>query len=371
MSPRGMVKKSSHIEWINLSHLFPVSKVGVKTHDDDELISKTKFNTPFDQLYAYRPFDTRHINYDRTKVERDRYEVVQHFIGHRNLGIVIDRQVMADNWSHFQVVEHMIDNRLHYSRKGNPYLCPIYLFDKNGKKTLNLDMGLVQRFEVVTNLVFSSIETDDPKKFDVLDLVDYSYGILFCNIFRHKFAASLSLDFPSIPLPATRKAFRAFAEQGNKLRELHSYGTKVPNDLAIVFTEECDSVVRNCKWEGDRVYINPKCYLFPVSESIWNYCFCGYRGLQKWLKDRHGEALSRADINHMINVFNIIDKSIEISKFIDTLSLEYFNGFENDDVKVDLLYQMKKEKDVEYTITARQTEWRDAAHRPTSGFTAD
>lgn len=371
MSPRGMVKKSAHIKWINLARLFPVSKVGVKTHNDEELISTSKFDTPFDQLYAYRPFDTRHINYDRTKVERDRYEVTQHFIGHKNIGIVIDRQVMADNWSHFQVVEHMIDNRLHYSRKGNPYLCPVYLFDNNGRRSLNLDRKIIHELEISTSLVFSEIETDNPEMFDVLDVVDYAYGVLFCNVFRHKFAATLSLDFPSIPLPSSRKAFRAFSEQGKKLRNLHAYGAKVPNDLAIVYTGTPNSIIKNYKWGQNRAYVNKDCFLSPVPEQVWNYCFGGYRGLQKWLKDRNGKVLTSLDIEHMINVFNIIDKSIEISKFIDILAFKYFNGFEDDSVSIDVSYRLKNAKEEEYTIAPEQTEWRDAAHRPTSGFRAD
>lgn len=371
MSPRGMSEKSAHIEWINLAQLFPVSKVGVKTHHDNELISKNQFDTPYDQLYAYRPFDTRHINYDRSKVERDRYEVVQHFIGHRNLGVVIDRQVMADNWSHFQVVEHMIDNRLHYSRKGNPYLCPVYLFGPDGEKKLNLDRSLVSKFEQATDLVFSENETPDAGKFDVFALIDYAYAILYCNVFRHKFAAPLSLDFPSVPLPTSRKAFRAFSEQGRKLRHLHSYGIKVPNDLAITFVGEANCTIQNFRWEANRAYIGRHSYLYPVPESVWNYCFGGYRGLQKWLTDRRGEVASTSDINHMINVFNIFAQSIDISKFIDSLAFDYFNGFENDSVTINYALTTASSSEYEYVIQAGQTEWRDAAHRPTGGFTPD
>ena len=371
MSPRGMSEKSAHIEWINLAQLFPVSKVGVKTHHDNELISKSQFDTPYDQLYAYRPFDIRHINYDRTKVERDRYEVVRHFIGHRNLGLVIDRQVMADNWSHFQVVEHMIDNRLHYSRKGNPYLCPVYLFDQLGNKTLNLNRQLVSRFEQATGLAFSEVETSNDNEFDVLALIDYAYAILYCNVFRHKFAAVLSLDFPSIPLPSSRKAFRAFSEQGSKLRELHSYGASVPNDLAIIFEGEANCTFQNFKWEDDKAYIGRQSYLYPVPEFVWNYCFGGYRGLQKWLADRRGEVASSTDIDHMINVFNIFAKSIDLSKFIDSLAFDYFNGFEDDSVSINYSFTTASSQEAEYVIQSGQTEWRDAAHRPTGGFTAD
>ena len=48
-------------------------------------------------------------------------------------------------------------------------------------------------------------------------------------------------------------------------------------------------------------------YFSNVREDIWDFCFAGYHGLQKWLKDHNGEALSQKDIQHLINVFNIFD----------------------------------------------------------------
>ncbi len=371
MSPRGMATKASHFEWINLQELFPKSMVGIKTHNDAELISTKAFDTPYDQLYAYRPFDTRHINYDRKKVERDRFEIMQHFLGYRNLGVVIDRQVMADNWSHFQVVEHMIDNRLHLSRKGNPYLCPIYLFDASGRKKLNLDRALVTKFEQATGLSFSEQETSQSDKFDVLDLVDYAYAILYCNVYRKRFNEMLSLDYPRIPLPPSRMAFRSFIEQGRKLRELHAYRTRVPNDLGIAFFGDLGCEFKCSRWKDQKGYIGKDAYLYPIPESVWNYCFGGYHGMLKWLKDRSGWMSTKDDINHLINVFNIFARSIEISRFIDTLAIEHFNGFEDSSVAVSLTMTKTLTQSDEYTIAPNRDVWQEAAHKPTHGFTTE
>ena len=123
--PKDISNLDKYSSGIALNELFPHSLVGIKTADDENLISFNPYDTGFDQLIDYRPFDIRHINYDRAKVERDRYDVVKHFIGHQNWGLVINRQVLTDNWSHIQIVRNMIDNRTHYSRRGNPYECPI------------------------------------------------------------------------------------------------------------------------------------------------------------------------------------------------------------------------------------------------------
>ena len=88
-----------------MSDLFPTFLGGVKTHDDSNLVSFTPFDTIYDYLYDYRPFDVRHINYDRKKISRDRYDIMHHMIGHENYGLVMDRQVVTDNWSHIQIVK--------------------------------------------------------------------------------------------------------------------------------------------------------------------------------------------------------------------------------------------------------------------------
>ena len=111
--PKNLDASASYEDGIQLSVLFPHFLGGIKTHDDKGLVSDTPFNTGFDQLYDYRPFDVKHINYDPTKVKRPRTEIMKNFVNHDNLGLVMDRQVVTDNWSHIQVVKHMIDNRLH------------------------------------------------------------------------------------------------------------------------------------------------------------------------------------------------------------------------------------------------------------------
>ena len=164
--PKDLSQKDEYERGVDLSKLFPINIAGVKTHSDDTLISSLPFDTGYDQLYDYRPFDIKHINYDLTKVKRHRNEVMKHFIGHENLGLVINRQVVTDNWSHVQVVRNMVDNRLHYSRKGIPVECPMFLYDDNNVRTPNVNRDLLAQFEVSTGLEFSNELTDDPDKID-------------------------------------------------------------------------------------------------------------------------------------------------------------------------------------------------------------
>ena len=279
--------------------------------------------TGFDRLYDYRPFDVQHINYDLTKVERGRFEVMQHFLDHKNLGLVMNRQVVTDNWSHIQIVENMIDNRLHYSRKGIPVVCPAYLYEGD-KKAPNVNYDEINKIATATGLRFAKDDTDDAKEFDVVDLMDYAYAILNSTAYRIKYQPLLSIDFPRIPLPCNSEQFRLLASEGAYLRQLHMCKLPTTNSVGISFVGSGSGEVCSISYADGRVKINRTQYFDGVREDLWEYCFGGYHGLQKWFKDRRGTVLTEKDIAHVINVYNIFDITQEKAAEIDVL-LERFS----------------------------------------------
>jgi len=92
-----------------------------------KLLSNIRIND-FIKPINYRPFDNKFIFYHQSLVWTMAQPVMQHFADKKNIGLVIPRQAMTDNWSHIQVINVMIDNRIHYSNKGIPILCPLYLY---------------------------------------------------------------------------------------------------------------------------------------------------------------------------------------------------------------------------------------------------
>lgn len=54
-----------------------------------------------------------------------------------------------------------------------------------------------------------------------------------------------------------------------------------------------------------------------MTEDLWDFCFGGYHGLQKWFKDRNGTKLTDRDIEHVIKVFNTFSKTISIREDLD------------------------------------------------------
>lgn len=321
--PKNLDESESYDNGVQLSALFPCFLGGIKTHNDEELVSDAPYDTGFDQLFDYRPFDIKHINYDLSKVERPRTEIMKNFVGHDNLGLVIDRQVVTDNWSHVQIVKHMIDNRLHYSHKGIPVLCPMFLYDPVSGQSPNLDEDELRRFTANMTEVFSPILTSDGDKFDMMDLFDYSYGILHSSSYRTRYKELLSIDFPRVPIPKDSTMFRGVAEVGSHLRKLHLLELPIENKLGIEFLGKGDNLVSGYRFAADKAYINRTQYFSNVREDIWDFCFAGYHGLQKWLKDRRQKTLSESDIEHVINVFNVFDQTEADMALLDTILEEY------------------------------------------------
>ena len=321
--PKDLSLAPEYDNGIQLSSLFPNYLGGIKTHSDATLVAPAAFTTGYDQLYDYRPFDIQHINYDLSKVERNRYDIMKHFVGHFNYGLVMDRQVVTDNWSHIQIVRNMIDNRVHYSRKGIPVECPMFLYDERGNAKPNIDETQLAEFTAGLSESFSEELTDDTSKYDMIDVFDYCYGILSSNTYRTKYLELLSIDFPRVPAPINSHFFRQVTRLGAYLRKLHLLEHPIENTLNIEFIGTGDNVVSSVQLRNNRAYINRTQYFSNIREDLWDFCFAGYHGLQKWFKDRRQKALSSDDIQHVIDVFNVFDQSESYMSELDTVLNEF------------------------------------------------
>ena len=320
--PVDLSQADEYEKGISLAELFPAHLGGVKTHDDGNLISFTPYNTGCDYLYDYRPFDVRYINYDRRKVSRDRFDIMRHMIGHENYGLVMDRQVVTDNWSHIQIVRHMIDNRLHCSNRGIPVLCPMFLYE-NGAGKPNINPEIVNMISEKIGLSFSESLTDDEDKYDMLDLFDYSYGVLNSQLYIEKYIDLLKIEFPRVPMPNGKEMFQRIASYGKQLRKLHLLEEDIGNPLGIKYEGDGDNVVSTRKLKKEGLFINRTQLFTNVSEEIWDFCYGGYHGLQKWFKDRNGMKLSDSDIQHVIRVLNVFAETIIIREDLDACLDEY------------------------------------------------
>ena len=152
----------------------------------------------------YRPLDTRWIYFHRNMVDWGRWNINENFILTKNIGLVIPRQAITNNWSHAEIVDNVVDNRIHYSNKGIPVLIPLYVRNQDGSHTPNFNEQVLPSF--MKNIKTKSCTPEN--------ILSYIYSILYSPIYRKKYEESLKVDFPRVPQPKNEKVFWQLVEKG-------------------------------------------------------------------------------------------------------------------------------------------------------------
>lgn len=274
---------------------------------------------------AYRPFDTKYIYFDDRIIWRTRSKVMQHLLCSNNVGLVFSRQAITNNWSHIQIVNTIIDNRLHYSSKGTSLCSPLYLYDNmptEGVRHPNLKQEIVDKIAANISLDFESEKSGDADKFAPIDLLDYIYAVLHSPAYREKYKEFLKTDFPRVPYPTSVGEFRRLAEIGNELRQIHLMEHSELDNFITQYPIVGNNVVEKVRWDAlseniGRVWINSEQYFDNVPLMAWEFYIGGYQPAQKWLKDRSGQVLGFDDIRHYQRIIKALVMTDEKIKEID------------------------------------------------------
>ena len=280
----------------------------------------------------YRPFDRRHTYYTgRSKGFhcRPREKVMRHFLAGENVGLIVTRHAITDNWSHVQVANTLIEARIHYSNKGVANLFPLYLYPGSKPRSKeqgigeppsrkpNLNPDLVK--EIAANLKMEFAYEDEQRRnaFFPEDLLDYIYAVLHSPGYRETYRELLKTDFPRAPFPADKKQFRALAKLGAELRALHLMESEKLNRLITKCPKSGDNIVRQVKREKDKVRINNTQYFAKIPEVAWRFHIGGYQPAQKYLKERKDRKLTLDEISHYQKIIVALVETAKIMQKID------------------------------------------------------
>lgn len=304
--------------------LIIVRTVGVATYDDKNLVSDKPYDTQYNQSYLYRPFDLKWINYDLQKVSRHRYDVMRHFVGKNNVGLICIRNNRDNNDTYF-ITDRLADKTV-ISPKDNASVFPLYLYKENmGKeeRIVNFNKEVYETIAKGLNYLpcyDDNILVDPTSEYNGVlypqDLFDYIYAVLHSPSYRERYKEFLKIDFPRIPYPIDSEKFRYLVEKGEELRKLHLM-EDIPSKTGITFPVAGSLQVDCYRWQDNRVYINSEQYFEGVPESAWNFYIGGYQPAQKWLKDRKGMTLSFEDVKHYGNIIYVLQQTERIMRGIE------------------------------------------------------
>lgn len=284
---------------ISVKDIFMLSSVGIASSKDAILISTNNkkleqqvynFYNEFDKKYikeiAYKPFDTQKIYYDIKKVERPRIDIMEHFLGYENIGLIYDRGTNLKEISNLFISSKVIDKHL---VGANSYVSPLYLYPTTrSKKFLKKENpnfneeNFTSKIENFKESFRTFIDEFYKEKFSPEDILGYIYAVLFHKIYREKYLDFLKIDFPKIPFTKDKNTFKNLSKLGLKLVNLHllkndeldfNVGEALFKDI-----KNKNFKIQKIKYNKDvkELFINESLYFNKVSPEIYEFKIGGY-----------------------------------------------------------------------------------------------
>jgi predicted helicase len=257
--------------------------------------------------YAYRPFDTRLICYSDVLIDRPRSDFMRSF-SKPNIGLVARRNCRT-KWRDAFVTAHITDGNFFDART---YVFPLYV-----ESPSSVTQSDRRRINFTAEFAEFTKNQYPNKNITAEEILGYIYTILHSPTYRDLFEEQLKNDFPRISFVKDYQLFKNMSGIGLQLIELHLM--KVRLNTTTAFNEQGSNVVGSIKYKNGRAYINSAQFFAGIPEDVWEFYVGGYQVLDKWLKSRKGRELSSSDIEHFLQVVEVIKKTIEYMKEIDGL----------------------------------------------------
>ena len=302
-----------------------LAQADVRNHPDPE---------QYIQPINYRPFDPRWTYYtgkSRGFHCMPRPAIMPHLCK-ENLALCVCRVVAAPTWQHAFISDKITENR-YISNKGSEsgHVFPLYLYPNpeelgiSTERSLNFKSAFLTALSEALGLpqtaLFNLPEGVSPEA-----ILAYIYAILYSPTYRERYYEFLKYDFPRIPLPEDIEQFRTLAALGQRLMDWHLLkdvsrlqvaptGRRTPS--VHRFEGEGDGVVEKARYLDGRVWINPTQYFTDVPVAVWEYEIGAYQVCEKWLRDRKGEELGRAELQQYRAILVAVAETLRVIGEID------------------------------------------------------
>jgi predicted helicase len=370
--PKDFALKSEYSKFYAIDEIFLIETIGVTTHRDNFVVDFTaaeltqkldllrsdadpeeikaklhlkdtknwgfkKAREAFKQLdyskylfdYAYRPFDTRKICYTPLLIDRTRERIMTNMLSDdtrrkRNISLILPKILLSSPFSVF-VTDHIADKHLLTVKDDSFHVFPLYLRSKGDNEIFPSNQS-----EVKTDNVWTPNFT---KKFTEFlqqhyegnavtpeQVIGYIYAMLHSPTYRDTYDEFLKIDFPRINFVEDYAVFNSLAEVGMRLINLQLLKTRLKT--ATSFDEQGSNVVKLVRYEEGKIYINKTQFFGGIPQDAWAFYLGSYQVLDKWLKSRKGRELSSSEIEHFLQIVEIIKKTIEYMKEIDGIHFQ-------------------------------------------------
>ncbi len=263
---KNFEQQTEYDKGFSLNELFPISTSGIKTHSDGTLVDFRKFENS-NQLYDYRPFDIRNIEYDLKKVQRHRFSVMRHMLKD-NLAIMTCRQLSTFAFQHVLISKYLIDMcTVSLQTKETTYAFPLYLYpetsgqqtiEQTNERTPNLNKEIALKIARSIRYMYApDVKSVEDSFRDTgitliapIDILDYIYAVLHSPTYREKYKEFLKIDFPRVPYPKKATIFWQLVKLGGELRQIHLLESPIVEKYITQYPIDGNNVVGKTRFEN-------------------------------------------------------------------------------------------------------------------------
>jgi predicted helicase len=286
----------------------------------------------------YRPFDFQWTWYSgktRGFIGTPGFRIGSHMSKGPNLGFITSRTVYGpDSWRDALVTNTICEFGIMATRPGNTApVFPLYLYEETlafdvGHKSIGATHGLSKRpnFTPTFLKAFASAlqlpqkgEHGLPAGLTPEDIFHYAYAVFHSPGYRSRYAEFLKIDFPRLPLTGNLELFRALARLGGELTALHLLESPTLDHPISDYVGGRAPEVERISWSKNTVWLDKAetTGFRGVREDVWNFYIGGYKVCEKWLKDRKGRILTKAEITHYNKIIAALSETIRLMKAVD------------------------------------------------------
>ncbi len=287
-----------------------------------------KFNGQQIRKSLYRPFTKTHLYFDALLNQR---QYQQHLLFPTPESEQENLAICVPGLGHNKSFQCLIVNSIPGHDTLEKTQCfPFYVYDPDGTNCREniTDWALAQ---------FRTHFADDA--ISKWDIFYYVYGVLHHPGYREKFADNLKRELPRIPFAPGSDAFRAFADAGRKLADLHlNYETVTPYKLRWIEAKDkpLSYHVEKMRLSKDKsqLVVNESLTLADIPPEVFAYRL-GNRSALDWVIDQYQVTTDKRsgitsdpnredDPRYIVDlVARVIQVSLDTVRIVAALPAEY------------------------------------------------
>ncbi len=283
----------------------------------------------------YRPFDMRYVVYHPLIIGEPRQEVMKHLLA-GSLALLSTRRVTGKPYDNVLVCRGLVEYKA-ATHDRNTQVFPLYLTgvqdDTPLFKTASGDRGHAN--------IAPAVYADWTSRLDVHtaeEMLYTIYAVLFSPEYRRRFQGELQRDYARVPRPSSPALNRELIQLGSTLVALHLMDSPKLDHLITNYSGPKNPEVGRVGWSEGTVWLDatatkkgqpatPGTIGFcGVPGDVWNFHVGGYQVCEKWLKDRKGRTLSKAEIAHYQKIVVALAETIRLMQKIDEV-IEQHGGW--------------------------------------------